>query len=551
MEKKILAVIPARGGSKGIPQKNVKLLGKHPLIYYAINSARKSKYISDVVVTSDSEKILSVANRLGADTLLREESLSRDNVTLDPVIYDAYVRSERKSNKKYDVVITLQPTSPLLKPETLDLAIELFFNQELDTMISVKPQKCLSWYQNEGRYIPNYAERLNRQQLPENYVETGGMFITKANCVKPNTRIGKKVSVFALDDIEGIDIDDYCDWWIAEKYLNKKNIFIRVDGYRKIGMGHIYRGLTLANLFTEHDVIFVLRECSDIGIRKIRESNYRYLVIKEDEDIFDLIDEYHVDLVINDILNTNVSYMSKLKEKCSKVINFEDLGEGRFLADMVFNDIYSPRKESDNHFYGSKYYCLREEFITATPQKMCESVHNILVLFGGTDPSDITRRILNIVYQEETFQKVKFTFILGLGYPHKNEIQQFLMKHQSLPEIEVLTDVSNISAYMERADIAISSQGRTMYELAYMQVPTVLIAQNERELKHEFGSLENGFVNMGINNELEDITIFSTLYWFTCQQIRQQMKECMRNRSKELSEGMYIVKELISKEMMK
>ena len=105
---------------------------------------------------------------------------------------------------------------------------------------------------------------------------------------------------------------------------------------------------------------------------------------------------------------------------------------------------------------------------------------------------------------------------------------------------------------MERADIAISSQGRTMYELAYMQVPTVLIAQNERELKHEFGSLENGFVNLGINNELEDITIFSTLSWLiTCQQIRQQMKECMRNRSKELSEGMYIVKELISKEMMK
>lgn len=552
MNRKILAVIPARGGSKGIPRKNVKLLGKHPLIYYAINSAQNSKYVTDVVVTTDSDEILSVAEHLGVDTLLREESLAQDNITLDPVVYDAYVRMERKFHKKYDVVITLQPTSPLLKSETLDLAIESFLQKQLDTMISVKEQRCLSWSQCNGRFVPNYQERVNRQQLPANYVETGGIFITKADCVKQHTRIGEHMSVFVLNDIEGIDIDDYSDWWIADKYLKQKNIFIRVDGYRKIGLGHIYRGLTLANLFAEHNVVFVLKECSDIGINKIRESNYKYIIIQQNEDILDLIDEYKVDLVINDILNTEITYMKKLKEKCEKVINFEDLGEGRFLADMVFNDIYSQKNELVNHYYGSEYYCLREEFILAEPKAMCEEVKNILILFGGTDPCDITQRILKIICNEEVYRGIKFTFILGLGYPHSEEIQKFLLNNKCTSDIEVLVDVKNISKYMEKADLAISSQGRTMYELAYMQVPTVLIAQNKRERRHSFGSLENGFVNLGINDELEDITIYSTLSWLiTCQQIRQQMKDCMKKKSQELSNGMYKVKGLIFNEIMK
>ena len=102
---KIVAVIPARGGSKGIPNKNIRLLNGKPMIYYAIDNALKSKYISDVIVTSDSKEIQLIAKQMGVSFKNRSLQLCNDEVTLDQVVYDTI-----KENK-YDIVITLQPTS--------------------------------------------------------------------------------------------------------------------------------------------------------------------------------------------------------------------------------------------------------------------------------------------------------------------------------------------------------------------------------------------------------------------------------------------------------
>ena len=116
----VLAVIPARGGSKGIPRKNVRLMHGKPLIYYSIQNALACSYIDDVVVSSDDEEILSIAAMYGAIAMNRNSALAQDAVTLDPVIYDAVLRMEQETGKTYDVVVTLQATSPLLTVETLD-----------------------------------------------------------------------------------------------------------------------------------------------------------------------------------------------------------------------------------------------------------------------------------------------------------------------------------------------------------------------------------------------------------------------------------------------
>lgn len=108
----ILAVIPARGGSKGIPRKNVRLMAGKPLIYYAIHNAKTCEMITDVAVTSDDEEILHIAEEYGADALQRSSELAKDAVTLDPVIYDAMLQMEKLKGTTYDVIITLQPTSP-------------------------------------------------------------------------------------------------------------------------------------------------------------------------------------------------------------------------------------------------------------------------------------------------------------------------------------------------------------------------------------------------------------------------------------------------------
>ena len=120
---KILVVIPARGGSKGIPRKNVRLLDGQPLISYSINVAKSSEYVDDVVVTTDDSEIALLCEKFGASVIRRSEELSTDEVPLDPVVYDAMVQKEKLAFDEYDLVITLQPTSPLIKTSTLDRVI--------------------------------------------------------------------------------------------------------------------------------------------------------------------------------------------------------------------------------------------------------------------------------------------------------------------------------------------------------------------------------------------------------------------------------------------
>lgn len=135
----VVAVIPARAGSRGIPNKNIRLVGGHPLVYYAIRNALTSANITRVVVTTDSDAVRIIAQQMGAEVHWRDAALCADDVTLDSVIADAV-----PSDVEWDYVVTMQPTSPTLSVETLDAAIGKAVEEGLDTLISVVNEPRLS-----------------------------------------------------------------------------------------------------------------------------------------------------------------------------------------------------------------------------------------------------------------------------------------------------------------------------------------------------------------------------------------------------------------------
>ena len=538
---KILAIIPARGGSKGIPRKNVRLMVGKPLISYSIENAINSFYNLDVAVSTDDDEIARISSSYGAKVIMRPENLATDSVTLDPVVFHAVDEMEKEKNLNYDIVITMQPTSPLLKRETLDAAIEYFIENNFDTVLSCINKPHLSWTEKDGQIVPNYEKRLNRQYLPKNLMETGAFFISKREFVKEHSRFGSNLSVYEIPENEAIDIDTPQDWWIAEKELLKKNIIIRVEGYSEIGLGHIYRGLLLAYNLIDHNIKFVLSEKSDLGIEKIKASHFPYSIIQNDFDIVDIIKDFKCDILVNDMLDTDEEYVQMCKSTGARVINFEDLGQGARLADAVINDLYEKKNDQNNHYWGSDYYCIRDEFLLAKPSEFRENVKEVLVIFGGTDPCNLTKRLFNII-QSINIDTIHYTFILGMGYKGANELIEESKLHNI--NVDFIQDVKLMTEYMGKADIAISSQGRTMLELASMSVPTILIAQNKREQHHEFGYLQNGFINLGLGSEVEDDTIKQTLLWLiNSPQIRKQMKNQMEK--KDLKKGIDRVKNII------
>ena len=248
---RILAVIPARAGSKGIPNKNIRIIGGHPLIYYSIKNALSSSYITDVIISTDSEHVKIIGSQMGAQVKWRDEILCGDAVTLDSVIADAIPK-----DIEWDYIVTMQPTSPTLRIETLDAAIRYAIDNDLDTLISAINAPHLSWVEADGKKVPNYAQRLNRQYLPPCYMETGAFVISKATVVTPTTRIGKKVDIYEIPKDESQDVDDFEDLRSVSAILDREKVAIYVNGNNKRGIGHIYRALEIADEFYSRPDIY-------------------------------------------------------------------------------------------------------------------------------------------------------------------------------------------------------------------------------------------------------------------------------------------------------
>lgn len=503
----VLVVIPARGGSKGIPRKNLRALAGKPLIYYGIRAALSSKYNPDVYVSSDDDEILSIAKQIGAKTINRNSQIAGDATTLDPVIYDAYKQSEELESKKYDLIITLQPTSPLLKTASLDSAIDILIeDDDVESVIAATDDTHLTWIKENDVFLPNYKERVNRQYLTPVFKETGGFLITRSSVISKNNRIGKNVELYLLGDGECIDIDTYDDWSLCEYYLKRKKILFVVSGYEEIGLGHVYNTLLIANDILSHDITFLVDRNSKLAYDKIASKNYT-VYMQENETIVDDIKHLKPDVVINDRLDTEVSYITELKSLGIKVINFEDLGVGAKEADLVINAIYPEKEILPNHYFGHDYFIIRDEFSLSTPKITSEKVGNVLLTFGGVDPNNYTLKVLKSIYEYCVENGIEISVVAGYGYKDYESLEVF-------EKITAYKNATNISEHMKKADIIFTSAGRTTYEIASLNVPAIVMAQNERELSHFFASEEFGFTNLGLGytvDSKEILKVFSNL----------------------------------------
>ena len=524
---KILVVIPARGGSKGIPRKNIRLLGDKPLISYAIDMAKASEYVDDVVVSTEDTDIALIAEKFGASVVRRSPDLAGDRIPVDPVVFDATVQKEKIAFDEYDIVITIQPTSPLLKTETLDRAIEKFQSFDIDTVISVVDDRNLRWGFNESdnRYYPRYSERLNSQYLPQEYKETGSLFATRRGFITPNSRMGNNVDLIEISAEESINIGSYEDWWVAEHYLNKKRIALIVDAYDEIGTSHISRCISMAYKLLSNELLFFLDESHQLGIDIVKSFNFPFKVYDGEDELFKYLDEYNPQIVINDVLDTSREYVAKQKERGYFVINFEDLGLGTLEADIVFDVFCEHDGESENVCSGHKFYILKDEFYYQPTKMVSPDVSNVLITLGENDSNRITEKVLDGVLASGYAGRVDV--LLGLGYPNKSEI---IEKYELKNNVQIYNTVKNISDFMLKADIIFTSAGRSMYEVCSVGTPCICICRTEREQTHSFGFPNNGFINMGLGENLsvDEISNQFRLLWQDFEQ-RQNMSQLMKN----------------------
>lgn len=226
---KILVIIPARGGSKGIPRKNIKPFNRKPLIYYTIDCARAICNDDDICVSTDDAEIISVVEQYGLSVpFVRPANLATDTAGTYEVLLHALDFYE-KQGKQYDVVLLLQNTSPFRTAEHVKEAMKLF-SKNVDMVVSVKecaanPYYCVFEEDNNGflHVCKGDGNIFRRQDAPKVYEYNGAIYIMNAEKLKTTHmhKMQKRVK-YVMDDMSSFDLDTMWDWQMAESLINQK-----------------------------------------------------------------------------------------------------------------------------------------------------------------------------------------------------------------------------------------------------------------------------------------------------------------------------------------
>ena len=495
-------VIPAIKKNAVIPDQLVKKLAGVTLVERAINTARSVLPGEDIMVLTDSQEIALICERAGVRHHWNKDLRF---TSLDIVTEMRGLLSELA--REYEHCMILRASCPLLTWVDVEDAWKRYRDAHADSLVTVKSMRQRIWnVQGEGleSLLDEGAGEASEKTM---VVESRALIILRMSLLeKANGHtLGRgKIVPYFLND-RAIEIQGYQDWWICEHLLQRRHVVFVVAGWPAIGMGHVFRALMLAHEITNHKVSFVCTRESELAVESIARKDYK-IVRQGNEDLADTVLRMRPDLVVNDILNTTSAYMARLATAGVRCVNFEDEGPGADWARLVVNALYEDRDSNERLCYGPDYFCLRDEFLGAARNPLRPELKTVLITFGGADLNDCSRRVLDIIEPICRAYGISIRLVAGPGYAHKDAMEAHLARLDN-PLVQFTWATNVMSRMMEGADLAICSAGRTVYELAHMRIPSMVLAHHEREARHTFARPRNGFAFVGIMDRVSDAKI--------------------------------------------
>jgi len=228
---RIISIIPARGGSKGILRKNTKFLYNKPLIAYSIEQSLNSKLIDDTFVSTEDDEIKMISMKYGAKVINRPLELATDTSSTESVLLHA----SKELNNNFDYMVLLQPTSPIRYPKQIDEAIELIQKENTDSLLSVYKNESFLWNKKGQSLNYDFKNRPRRQDKDWELVENGSIYITKKEILlKEKNRLGGKILTYLMPRWMSFEIDEQFDFELVEYLLKTKYRELNLDYYKKI-----------------------------------------------------------------------------------------------------------------------------------------------------------------------------------------------------------------------------------------------------------------------------------------------------------------------------
>lgn len=223
--RRVLAVIPARGGSKAIPRKNIRLLLGRPLVAYTIDEARKCDYLDRLVVSTEDGETARICRGLGAEVVMRPPEFATDTAPTELAVIHVLETLAERDGYECDAVVTLEPTSPLRTHRLIDQCIEALWENDADSVISVKETRACLGSIRDGRFeylIKDQPRR--RQERAPLYEESSTVYVTRTEALlKHKSVLGERLYAVVVGEDEAIDINTPLDFVIAEAVMQWKS----------------------------------------------------------------------------------------------------------------------------------------------------------------------------------------------------------------------------------------------------------------------------------------------------------------------------------------
>jgi len=487
MFEALTVFIPALKKRVAFQDDLVKKLAGITLVQRAINKAMEFRCGRNRIhVLTDSDEIRLIAER-NEVRCFYDPALDFEDDAVSGAIAQYMLQAAASS----PVSLALSPYSPLLPAELIIQAIDTLMISEEAIL---KPVVRVPMRTGENNGQKGLEAIFSSERVETEMLSTAFTAFRQSALIKGGTDKIADVLRWAIPNTYP-EISSFRDWWVCEKLIKRRRIVFRVIGNEKVGMGHIYRALSLAHEIINHEILFVTDTENAVAVNKLAGYDYCLETYKPDEVVRRIVD-LEPDLVVNDILATSLDDVIPLQEEGIRVVNFEDLGDGASLANLTFNELYDrPQIKGDNILWGHKYFFVRDEFHEAHIHRFRKRVSDILITFGGTDQHDLTRKVflaINVLCME---RGITIHIAVGGGYAGYDSLARLV---DGFDHVTLTRSTGVISRIMEKCQIAITSNGRTVYELAHMNIPALVISQHDREKTHEFGCEDNGFLSLGL-----------------------------------------------------
>jgi len=329
--------------------------------------------------------------------------------------------------------------------------------------------------------------------------------------------------------------------------MEKLRIAFRCDGSIEIGMGHIYRDLTIAKKLKEAEILFITRNYKE-SVNKLKEFNYKVKEIpieitesKETILIEKELEEFKADILVTDIMIIKQDYFQRLRDKGIRTIYMDVIGESNVKPDVIINTMALVKEWKNKHFNeeitkyhgGPEYVILTDKFKEFhEKEKEIKEVKKVLLTFGGSDPKKVLLKVLKALNNIE--KDFEIDIVIGPALTFEEELNNLLKDFKK--KYNIIKNINDLSELHYNSDLSFVSGGKTVYESACVGTPSIIIAQNHDQTMTGKASEETGIsINLGLSENLKEEQIkeaFLKLYNNT------NLREEMSKKGKNLIDGL-------------